>query len=52
MEALVNWVVLVPTQKEQTMTEDRMCDQLKFQLSDAQTTQLDLADVIVEQAVV
>lgn len=28
-----------------------LCDQLKTQLSDAQTTQLHLADAIVEQAV-
>lgn len=55
--SLSNFLIAVPPLKEQlrivTKIDELMalCDQLKSRLSDAQTTQLHLADALVEQAI-
>jgi len=57
MVAISNWVLPFPPQREQNRILDRvdelmvLCDSLKKQLNDAQTTQVQLADAIVGQII-
>jgi type I restriction enzyme S subunit len=56
IDAILNWVLPVPPHKQQhrivAKVDELMaiCDQLKARLSDAQTTQLNLADALVKEA--
>ena len=57
MTAINNWVLPLPSIKEQHRIVAKidelmaLCDTLKTRLNDAQTTQIQLADAIVEQAI-
>jgi type I restriction enzyme S subunit len=56
MEAIQNWTLPLPPVEEQRQISNKvnelmvLCEQLKARLSDAQTTQLNLADAVVENA--